>query len=231
MNEPDDLSDDRAAGNPAFEELHRQYAGKIYDLVLRLIGDEGEAEDLTVEIFVRAWRGWDKRDPAQRSSTWLHHIALDAAKEHFRRKHEQRTAHGEDPPDKAPPRPTAAEIRAYNEALGRAINALPPEYRNVLLLCEGADLSYEEIARRLGITIADAKTRLRRASQTVKQRMEPYERGGMQNGNDTTNWRVWQNPEVARRFSDRRRGGLLGGDVQLETLVRLVSAAPAVLGS
>jgi len=52
----------------------------------------------------------------------------------------------------------------------------------------------------------------------------------MQTTTVATNWQVWQNPEVAARFSDRRRGGLLGGDVQLETLVRLVSAAPAVAG-
>lgn len=230
MSEPDDPNDNGDDAALAFEALHRRYESKIHDVLLRMVGDEDAAEDLTLETFVRAWRNWDKRAPAQLPSTWLHQIALEAAKEHFRRKHEERLAHGGDLLDEAPPRPSAAETRGYNEALGRAINALPAEYREALLLCEGGDLSYEEIARRLGLTIAATKTRLRRARQKIKQRMEPYEQGGMQNDSNTANWQVWQDPEVVRRFSDRRLGGLLGGDVQSETLVRLVSAAPAVAG-
>ncbi len=172
MSEPDDPTDNGDDAALSFEALHRRYESKIHDVLLRMVRDEDVAEDLTVETFVRAWRGWGERNQAQPSSTWLHHLALDAAKEHFRRKHEQRLAHGE-----------VLDV-------GNAENV------------SRADHSRYALMKMMAIMTMTAPT----------------------------DWKIWQNPEVARRFSDRRRGGLLGGDVQLETLLRLVSAAPAVAG-
>jgi RNA polymerase sigma-70 factor (ECF subfamily) len=175
-----------------FEQVHRKYHDKIYSLILRLVGDRDDAEDLTAETFLNAFRAWDRFRGEARVSTWLHQIAVNNCKNRFKQKDRRRerepvslddtieTDSGELSREVADWR-NAPERLLLDEELKlqirKAVDALPLEYRTVLVLAQQEDLSYEEIARITGLSVPAVKTRLHRARNRVRQRLEPYYRG------------------------------------------------------
>ncbi len=176
----------------SFEQIHRKYETKIFNLILRLVNNREDAEDLTVETFVNAYRAWDRFRGDARVSTWLHQIAVNNCKNRFKQNDRRRefepislddsieTDSGEMGREVADYRDIPERVLLENEfsaQIKKAIDALAPEYRMVLVLCEMEDMSYEEIARTLDLSVPAVKTRLHRARQKVKQRLEPYYRG------------------------------------------------------
>lgn len=182
--------------NLAFEQIHKKYNEKIYNLILRLVGDRDDAEDLTVETFVNAYRAWNRFRGDAKVSTWLHQIAVNNCKNRFKQKDRQRerepislddsieTDSGELSREVADWRSAPEQMlmsKEFAEQVRKAVDALPMEYRMVLLL-EQEDHSYEEIARITNLSVPAVKTRLHRARNRVRQRLEPYYRGWMGRG-------------------------------------------------
>lgn len=176
----------------SFEQIHEKYHAKIYNLILRMVNDREDAEDLTVETFVNAWRAWDRFRGEARVSTWLHQIALNNCKNRFKQRDRQRehepvsldeaieTEGGELGREVADWRDAPERVLMNNELsaqIERAVDALAPEYKSVLVLCEIEGMSYEEIAQVLGLSVPAVKTRLHRARMMVRRRLEPYYRG------------------------------------------------------
>jgi RNA polymerase sigma-70 factor (ECF subfamily) len=188
LSAPVELDEDR---NLAFEQIHVKYQEKIYNLILRLVGDRDDAEDLTVETFLNAYRAWGRFRGDAKVSTWLHQIAVNNCKNRFKQKDRQRerepislddsieTDSGELSREVADWRGAPEQMllsKEFAEQVRRAVDALPMEYRMVLLL-EQEDHSYEEIARITNLSVPAVKTRLHRARNRVRQRLEPYYRG------------------------------------------------------
>jgi RNA polymerase sigma-70 factor (ECF subfamily) len=176
----------------SFEQIQEKYHAKIFNLILRLVNDREDAEDLTVETFVNAWRAWDRFRGEARVSTWLHQIALNNCKNRFkqrdrRREHEPislddsiETDSGEVGREVADWSEVPEKVlleREFAAQVQRAVDALAPEYKTILVLREMDDKSYEEIAQITGLTIPAVKTRLHRARQMIQRRLEPYYRG------------------------------------------------------
>ncbi|GAB4452048.1 MAG: hypothetical protein OHK0029_02320 [Armatimonadaceae bacterium] len=174
-----------------FEQIHRKYHEKIFNLIFRLVGDRDDAEDLTVETFVNAHRHWDRFRGEARVYTWLHQIAVNNCKNRFKQRDRRRerepislddtieTDSGELSREVADWRgvPEQAVLdQELTERIQRAIDALPLDYREVLLL-QQEDLSYEEIAEITGLSVPAVKTRLHRARLKIKQRLDPYIQG------------------------------------------------------
>lgn len=174
-----------------FQQLHTKYQGKIYNLIFRMVGSPEDAEDLTVETFLNAYRHWDRFRGESRIYTWLYQIAVNNCKNHFKQRDRRRerepislddsieTDSGELTREVADWRAAPENLllnQEMMERLQKAVDALPEEYRTVFLL-DQEDLSYEEIARITGLTVPAVKTRLHRARQRIKQRLEPYYRG------------------------------------------------------
>jgi RNA polymerase sigma-70 factor (ECF subfamily) len=175
-----------------FEQIHRKYQAKIFNLILRMVGDRDDAEDLTVETFVNAYRHWERFRGESRVSTWLHQIAVNNCKNRFKQRDRQRdrvpvslddsieTDSGELSREVAD-WTTAPERLLMDQELAakiqEAVDALPDEYRIVLILAERDDLSYEEIAKITDLSVPAVKTRLHRARLKMRQRLEPYYRG------------------------------------------------------
>jgi len=175
-----------------FEQIHRKYEKKIYNLILRLVGDPEDAEDLTVETFMNAYRSWGRFRGDARVSTWLHQIAVNNCKNRFKQKDRRRdrepvslddaidTDSGELSREVADWR-DVPERRLLDKELARqiqrAVEALAPEYRMVLVLAQMEDMSYEEIARVTRLSVPAVKTRLHRARNMMRRRLEPYYRG------------------------------------------------------
>jgi RNA polymerase sigma-70 factor (ECF subfamily) len=175
-----------------FDQIHRKYNDKIYNLILRWIGDANDAEDLTVETFLNAYRAWDRFRGESKVSTWLYQIAHNCCKNRFKQRDRQREREAMSLDDAieteaggelgrevadfsyAPERVLLNQEMA--EKIREAIDALPSEYRVVLILDQREDMSYEEIARITGLTVPAVKTRLHRARNKIRQRLEPYYR-------------------------------------------------------
>lgn len=178
--------------NLSFEQIYTKYEVKIFNLILRMVGNREDAEDLTVETFTNAYRAWDRFRGDARVSTWLHQIAVNNCKNRFKQRDRRKlfepvslddgieTDSGELSREVADWRDAPERVlldKELSTQIQRAVDALAPEYRVVLVLCEMEDMSYEEIARVTGLTIPAVKTRLHRARNMIRRRLEPYYRG------------------------------------------------------
>ena len=174
-----------------FDQIHLKYQGKIYNLILRLVNDPEDAQDLTVETFTNAWRAWGRFRGDARVSTWLHQIAVNNCKNHFKQRDRRREFvpvslddsietdsgdMGREVPDWRNAPEQVLMDREFQAQVRKAIEALPPEYQIVLVLAEMEDKSYEEIAQITGLSIPAVKTRLHRARNMMRRRLEPYYR-------------------------------------------------------
>ena len=180
--------------NLDFQGLHRKYQGRVYNLILRLVGDPDDAMDLTQETFANAWRAWDRFRGDARVYTWLYQIAYNNCKNWYKtrqRRRDREMVSLDDPvdrdsggisrevPDWSAVPDSVLLAKEMQEQIRRAVDALPAEYRDILVLAQWEELPYEEIARITGLTVPAVKTRLHRARQKVRQRLEPYYRGWM----------------------------------------------------
>lgn len=164
----------------AFEELVRRHAERLYAVVLRFLGDGREAEDVTQEAFLRAWRGIGGFKGRSSFYTWLCRIGLNEAKRRAGRgaARESPTPLDDDARDAVPDLREAPETRAaageLREALERAVRALEPEYRAPLILRDVEGLSTAEAAEAMGLGEAAFKSRLHRARLAVREAIDRY---------------------------------------------------------
>ena len=149
----------------AFEQLYRRHVGRVNALCVRLCGDRHHGEDLCQESFVQAWRklGDFRGDAA--FGTWLYRIAANTALGHLRRQrswpaHEELEDAEAMLPAQRGPGPEPIDLE-------RAIAALPPRARAVLVLHDIEGLDHAEIGESLGIAIGTSKAQLHRARQAL----------------------------------------------------------------
>lgn len=176
-----------AGDNNAFGELVDAYQTKVYNLALRMCGNQEDAFDLSQEAFFRAWRGLSGFQRESAFSTWLFRLTANVCLDYLRAKKRRPTVslttvdeEGEEAqldvpdPGKSPEEVLlAAEDRA---ALARAMNELPVEYRQILTLRAIDDLSYAEIGEILKLREGTVKSRLSRARLALRNKL-------LQNGN------------------------------------------------
>ncbi|HLH60051.1 MAG TPA: sigma-70 family RNA polymerase sigma factor [Ktedonobacteraceae bacterium] len=156
----------------AFEVLVERYKDAVQNLAYRMLSNVTEAEDVTQEVFVRAYTQLSTYKPAHKFSTWLLSIASHLAIDQLRRRRflalpledvpflEWITDLGAGPEQSALEGEQHDEIQAY-------LQKLPSKYRAVIVLRYWYDLSYEEIAMALNLTPALVKARLHRARELL----------------------------------------------------------------
>lgn len=177
-----------------FEQIQKKYELRIYNLILRRIGSENteDASDLLVDTFTNAWKAWGSFRRDAQVHTWLYRIAINLCKNWYKQKGRQRgresyslddnldSDSGELSREIADWRNAPEKLlleTEFGQKIREAVDALPMEYREVLILDLWEDLPYDEIATILGLTVPAVKTRLHRARNKVRQRLEPYYRG------------------------------------------------------
>ncbi len=156
----------------AFEVLVERYKDAVQNLAYRMLGNPTEAEDVTQEVFVRAYTQLATYKPAHKFSTWLLSIASHLAIDQLRRRRflalpledvpflEWMADLGIGPEQSALQGEQQDEIQAY-------LQRLPSKYRAVIVLRYWYDLSYEEISTALNLTPALVKARLHRARELL----------------------------------------------------------------
>jgi RNA polymerase sigma-70 factor (ECF subfamily) len=163
----------------AFSELYRRCRDRVYDFAYRMLGGESVAEDVTHEAFLVLIEH-PERYRTERGSvlTFLCAVARNHSLHHLRSHQRQAAGPIDDlveEHDWASPDPLAGllerELAAHVEA---AIAALPPEHREVIILREYEELSYEEIAAVTDSTLNLVKVRLHRARRALAKHLERY---------------------------------------------------------
>ena len=162
----------------AFEELVRTYEKRVYHLALRMCGNVDDAYEVAQEAFLSAWKGMRFFRGDSSFSTWLYRLTSNAAIDFLRRQRRQGGSDGvslddEDTflevADPAPSPHQQAERLELRDALARGLGALSPEHRQVLLLRELQDLTYEEIAAALELDLGTVKSRIARAREKLRK--------------------------------------------------------------
>ena len=156
----------------AFEDLYRQHVGRVYALCLRMTGQPESAEDLTQDTFVNAWRSLPGYEGRSSFSTWLHRIAVNAVLA------KRRSPQGRNEismTDDSGEQMEFEEQQAMDAAtpidVERAIAALPPGARDVVVLHGIYGYSHEEAATMLGVAVGTCKAQLHRARHLMRARM------------------------------------------------------------
>jgi RNA polymerase sigma-70 factor (ECF subfamily) len=162
----------QAGDRRAFGMLVREYQDRVFRFILRLNGARDEAMDLTQETFMKAHQALPDWRPEAQFRTWLFSIAHNLTLDVLRRRQriefvatEDLAAGdaGHDLPDPARQPDQRLADRQSIEMLERTLLELPVEHREILLLREVEDMSYDEIAATLGIAAGTVKSRLARA--------------------------------------------------------------------
>ena len=156
----------------------------LYNLALRAVSNPQDAQDITQETFIRAYRALHQFRGEAQFYTWLHRIAVNTAKNHL-------VAHKRRPPTEdidvsdaeqfdsgirlrdtdTPDRELARQ--QMEQTVMRAVDALPEELRTAITLREVEGLSYEEIAQRMDCPIGTVRSRIFRAREAIDVELRP----------------------------------------------------------
>lgn len=177
MNEELSWIDRARKGDPdAFEKLVLTYEKAVYRLTLRLCGNPEDAAEAAQEAFLSVWRSLPFFRGDAKFSTWLYRLATNAAIDLLRRekKHTGTLSLDDevlnpDVADHVRYQPQSQLERAeLRDAIERSLAALSPEYRQILLLREMQQLSYEEIGAELNLEPGTVKSRISRARRQLR---------------------------------------------------------------
>ena len=161
---------------PSWDEVVRSHSARVYRLAYRLTGNPHDAADLTQDVFVRVFRSLSTYTPGTFEG-WLHRITTNLFLDQVRRKQRIRfDALGDDAGDRLASRERGpAQVyddTHFDDDVQRALDALPPDFRAAVVLCDIEGLSYEEIAVTLGIKLGTVRSRIHRARARLRVSLE-----------------------------------------------------------
>lgn len=161
-----------AAGDrAAFERLYRTNVNRVFSICARMVSDRTAAEELTQDVFVRAWEKIGQFRGESAFTTWLHRLAVNVvlnARKGEGRRH-SRTDGTEDRIDTLPGRGSIPGLRMDLE---NAIATLPPGAKRVFVLHDVEGYKHEEIGVMCGITSGGSKAQLHRARLLLREALE-----------------------------------------------------------
>jgi RNA polymerase sigma factor (sigma-70 family) len=156
---------------PSWDDVVRTHSARVFRLAYRLTGNRHDAEDLTQDVFVRVFRSLDSYTPGTFEG-WLHRITTNLFLDSVRRKARIRfDALPEDQerlPGKTPSPATEIDERMFDPDVQHALDALPPEFRAAVVLCDIEGLSYEEIAATLDVKLGTVRSRIHRGRAQLR---------------------------------------------------------------
>jgi RNA polymerase sigma-70 factor (ECF subfamily) len=168
-----------------FHELIRPYERRVYAMALSFLRNEADAEDVAQEAFLKAFRSLASFRGDAKFGTWLVSITLNEARSRIRRRDAVKMESLDEPQDdqehsspallrdgKEIPS-EALERKEVRSLLQKAITALPQIYREVFQLRDIEELTVNEAAQALGITVSSVKVRLHRARMMLQKNLAP----------------------------------------------------------
>ena len=163
-------------GDPEpFAELVRSYQNLVASVAYRMGVPRHTIEDVTSEVFMKAYTHLGSYDPQWAFSTWLYRIATNHVLDEIKRKKKEGTVAISQVSEPADPRPSAqgeAEVTERDRLVRGCLSELPEEYQRVLVLKHFEDLPVSEIARALAIPEGTVKIRLMRGRIRLRKILE-----------------------------------------------------------
>ncbi len=170
-----------------FEEILDEYEKRIFNMIYRIVGDYDEAADLTQETFVRVYKGLKSFRGEAHIYTWIYQIALNLCRTKMAQEKRRlkvvslnqriETEDSEleiEVPDESVAPHTILEEMNLQEAVQRAVEALPLPYKEVVVLHDLQGFSYKEIADMMGTNEQTVRVKLHRARKMLRKLLEPY---------------------------------------------------------
>lgn len=157
---------------PSWSELVAEHADSVYRLAFRLSGNKHDAEDLTQETFMRVFRSLKDYRPGGFRG-WLHRITtnlfLDMVRHRATVRMEALPEDYERVPGFALTPEQAYQVNHLTPALQDALDQLSPEFRVAVVLCDVADMTYDEIAETLGLKMGTVRSRIHRGRSQLRE--------------------------------------------------------------
>ncbi len=173
----------KAGDTSAFSELVSRYERKIFRLAKNITRHDEDAEDVLQEAFLKAYEHLDRFEGNSKFYTWLVRIAVNEALMKLRKRKTDKTVPLDEPVDLGE-ETMQREIAVWDnnpeqqysgeemrKILGDALDSLKPDFRTVFTLRDIEELSTEETAESLGITVAAVKSRLLRARLALREKL------------------------------------------------------------
>jgi RNA polymerase sigma-70 factor, ECF subfamily len=167
---------------PAFGDIVLKYQDRIYNLCRHMLGNANDAEDAAQDVFLKAYQALPKFQPEASVYTWLYRIATNTCIDYkkkpifeslFGDSHEgEKLVH--DRASDAPSPEKLYESKQIDEALQESLGKLSPKLRAIIILKEIEELSYEEIADTLEISMGTVKSRIARAREELQKLMMKF---------------------------------------------------------
>ena len=177
MNELQWIEEARQGDTSAFEELVRLYEKRVFALTLRMCKNPEDAAEAAQEAFLSAWQGLPFFRGDSSFSTWLYRLASNACVDLLRRENRHKNAAGPslddeettvEVQDTAPQPQTAVEQKELRQQIEAGLRSLTPDHRQVLILREMHQLSYDEISGVLELDVGTVKSRINRARKQLR---------------------------------------------------------------
>ncbi len=178
-----------AGHQKAFETLVQRYSTPLFNFICRFLVDYDQACDISQQVFLQLYLSLPTLRTGDPLKAWLFQVARNRCLDELRRKHaihfsELESSSDEDElsllasmPDTSPLPEELAEHHDLQECLQRAIEALPPKFRSVVLLRYAGQLSFSEIGQVLAMPEATAKTYFQRAKPLLRTALSPQLQG------------------------------------------------------
>ncbi|MGQ9634874.1 MAG: RNA polymerase sigma factor [Bryobacteraceae bacterium] len=177
VEDPDLIEGAKRGKVEAYNVLVSRWEKRVFNYLLRLVGDREDAMDLSQEVFLKAYLNLKRLEDRSRFAPWLFRIAHNEAYSHLRRKRPQtewdpQTAEAS-PSSRAAPLETALAVR-------KALELLPDEQKEAVVLKVYEGFKFEEIAEILSCPVSTVKSRLYTALDNLKQTLAPIDARGVE---------------------------------------------------
>lgn len=160
----------------SFWEIYDQYYHPVRKFILSVVRDEWVADDLIQETFIRAQKNLDNVRDSSKISSWIFRIAYNLCQDHFRELKKVSVKEGVTPQQTETFKEALIQKKLEQSQMGECVqnqvNLLPESLRTVLILFDTMELSHQEIADILDITLENVKVRLHRARKKLKSLLE-----------------------------------------------------------
>jgi len=177
-DDPEIIRRMRLGDESALEALYARYAGLVYTLALRIVGDPELAREVLQDTFLRSWDGREAYDAARgRVPWWLMGIARNRAIDLLRSRSHQARLREQKPLSRKAQEvagPDTEEVVLVRRAVAEALAALSTVQREAIELAYYAGLTQAEIARKLGEPLGTVKSRTREAMDRLRRALAPW---------------------------------------------------------
>jgi len=170
-----------------FENLIRQHQKSVYNVALRLTGNPDDAQDLTQDAFIRAFKAFDSYKFGTSFNRWLYRIVTNLYIDQVRKKKRTPVIDHLDEKLEMDDGSVSREISdssyspedvllktQIDERLQKALNKISPEFKTAIILCDVEGFSYEEIAEIMGTSTGTVRSRIHRARHSMRNMLSPY---------------------------------------------------------